>query len=258
MTKFLKITFLSILIACSTFKVQAQVPVIDGASIFRQIEQIAKMAEDLGIQNEQLTALLEQIDILKQHYNKLKELESKLNNPTELISFLMGGELDGILKGTFNGSIVDAINKGAKGDWSGIASGSSGFANSVNSALKTGGTSQSEVSEMANSTNLEAQGLAQKATTSATTSAAAEISYEQAAQSIKRIEILNNKIPQMDTLKKSLDLNSRILAELGISMAAMWQLEAVQTVNSGQGGILDAASEARERKFMDFTLNDLN
>ncbi|NRA86753.1 MAG: conjugal transfer protein TraF [Rhizobiales bacterium] len=258
MIKFTRIILLGLLIALPVFKAQAQVPVTDAASIFRQIEQIAKMAEDLGIQNEHLTALTEQINVLKDHYQKLVELEQKLNNPSELIGFVMGGELDGILNTTFKDSIMDTINKGNSGDWSGITSGTSGFKDAINTAFKSGGTNQTEINEMANSDNAEAQALSQKATTGATTSAAAEVSYKQAGQSIERVEILNAKIPEMDSLKKSLDLNSRILAELGISMAAMWQLEAVQTVNDGLGGVTDAATIARERKFMDFTMRDLN
>jgi type IV secretion system protein VirB5 len=62
----------------------------------------------------------------------------------------------------------------------------------------------------------------------------------------------------MGELKDSVDLNTRVTAELAIALVAMWQLEAVQTVGSGQAGVIDAATIAEERRFLDFTLPDLS
>ena len=61
----------------------------------------------------------------------------------------------------------------------------------------------------------------------------------------------------MDELKESVDLNTRVTAELAIALVAMWQLEAVQTVGDGTGGVIDAATIAEEQRFMEFTLPDL-
>ena len=63
---------------------------------------------------------------------------------------------------------------------------------------------------------------------------------------------------QMDELKESVDLNTRVTAELAIALVAMWQLEAVQTVADGTGGVIDAATIAEEQRFMEFTLPELN
>ena len=46
-------------------------------------------------------------------------------------------------------------------------------------------------------------------------------------------------------------------AELAIALVAMWQLEAVQTVGDGTGGVIDAATIAEEQNFMEFTIPDL-
>ena len=48
-----------------------------------------------------------------------------------------------------------------------------------------------------------------------------------------------------------------ILHLLAIALVAMWQLEAIQTVGDGTGGVIDAATIAEEQRFMDFTLPDL-
>ena len=62
-------------------------------------------------------------------------------------------------------------------------------------------------------------------------------------------------IGNMEDLKASVDLNTRVhTAELAIAMVAMWQLEAVQTVGTGQTGVTDAATLAEEQRYMDFTL----
>ena len=40
-------------------------------------------------------------------------------------------------------------------------------------------------------------------------------------------------------------------------MTRMWELEAIQTVGAGNAGVVDAATIAEERRYMDFTLPDL-
>ena len=88
-------------------------------------------------------------------------------------------------------------------------------------------------------------------------SAAAENSYDEAAQSLERVEQLVSLIPDMETLKEAVDHNTRVTAELAIAMTRMWELEAIQTVGAGQSGVVDAATLAEERRYMDFTLPDL-
>ena len=87
--------------------------------------------------------------------------------------------------------------------------------------------------------------------------AAAQTSYEEACQSLQRVDRLVGMIGDMEELKDSVDLNTRVTAELAIALVAMWQLEAVQTVGDGTGGVIDAATIAEEQRFMDFTLPDL-
>ena len=88
--------------------------------------------------------------------------------------------------------------------------------------------------------------------------AAAQNSYEDAGQSLERVDRLVGLIDDMDELKESVDLNTRVTAELAIALVAMWQLEAIQTVGDGTGGVIDAATIAEEQRFMEFTLPELS
>ena len=38
---------------------------------------------------------------------------------------------------------------------------------------------------------------------------------------------------------------------------ALWELEAIQTLGAGNAGVVDAATVAEERRYMDFTLPSL-
>ena len=64
-------------------------------------------------------------------------------------------------------------------------------------------------------------------------------------------------IPEMEDLKASMDHNTRVTAELAIAMTRMWELEAIQTLGAGNAGVVDAATIAEERRYMDFTLPSL-
>ena len=79
----------------------------------------------------------------------------------------------------------------------------------------------------------------------------------EAALSLERVERLVSMIPEMEDLKASMDHNTRVTAELAIAMTRMWELEAIQTLGAGNAGVVDAATIAEERRYMDFTLPSL-
>ena len=83
------------------------------------------------------------------------------------------------------------------------------------------------------------------------------LSHAEAAQSLERVEQLVAMIPDMEDLKASMDHNTRVSAELAIAMTRMWELEAIQTLGAGNAGVVDAATVAEERRYMDFTLPSL-
>lgn len=251
----LKAGIAAVFLAGTALPVSAQgVPTIDSANLLRQIQILEQLAKDAGIQAEQLGQLTEQIRLLEDHLARLEEIEALLSDPTEVLSLALGIDLDGLLEGEFDAEMLGTILRGARGDWSGITGDAApDFEAAINRALTGSGTSQERITAMAESDDPAAQRNATATTSNAATSAAAEVAYEEAGQSVQRVGVLIGEIENLDTLKQSVDHNTRVTAELAVAMAALWQLESVQTMNVGLNGVLDAATLADIEQFVDFT-----
>jgi len=233
------------------------VPTIDTRNIAQEIRQLQQMLEDFGIQTDQLDTLLEQLDLVQQQLDTLNETYAALTGATDIIEMAMGGDLDGLLDQEF-GDLLGTIRQIQSGDFSGlIGNAAPQMEGRMTQALEDAGFDQDSLSDMASSGNPGAERIASQAGTGAMMSAAAENSYDEAAQSLERVEQLVSLIPDMETLKEAVDHNTRVTAELAIAMTRMWELEAIQTVGAGQSGVVDAATLAEERRYMDFTLPDL-
>ena len=219
------------------------VPVVDTQNIAQNIQQLRQMIEDEILQNEQLVQLREQLATLTDQLAELQrtyEALTRLAELPEIIRTQMEDELNDLLDQEF-GDIIATIEAIKTGDFSGLT-----------------GSGEDTLSEMARSGNPGAERVATQATTGALVSAAAQNSYEDAGQSLERVDRLVGLIDDMDELKESVDLNTRVTAELAIALVAMWQLEAIQTVGDGTGGVIDAATIAEEQRFMEFTLPELS
>jgi type IV secretion system protein VirB5 len=248
--------------ATSPTSVFAQgVPVVDTQNIAQNIQQLRQMIEDEILQNEQLTQLREQLATLTDQLAELQrtyEALTRLAELPEIIRTQMEDELNGLLDQEF-GDIIATIEAIKNGDFSGLSgSGAGEIETQMDRVLADLGFDDDTLSEMASSGNASANRIATQATTGALVSAAAQNSYEDAGQSLERVDRLVGLIDDMDELKESVDLNTRVTAELAIALVAMWQLEAIQTVGDGTGGVIDAATIAEEQRFMDFTLPELS
>ena len=236
------------------------VPVVDTQNIAQNIQQLRQMIEDELLQNEQLLQLREQLSTLTDQLAQLQDTYDALTRLAELpevIATEMEAELNGILDQEF-GDIQATIQAIRTGDFSGLSgSGAGEIETQMDRVLADLGFDEDTLSEMATSGNAGAERIATQATTGALVSAAAQNSYEDAGQSLERLDRLVGLIDDMDELKESVDLNTRVTAELAIALVAMWQLEAVQTVGDGTGGVIDAATIAEEQNFMEFTIPDL-
>lgn len=233
------------------------VPVIDSRNLLQQLQTFQQLLVDMGLQEDQITKLIEQIGLLEEQLGQLQEIEDLLSDPTAVLELALGGDLDGILEGEFDLDMVGTLMSGARGDWSGLqGDGADVFKERIATALEGGGTSQTQITAMANSGVPEAERNATATATGAATSAAAEVAYAEAAQSVERVGVMVGEIQNLDSLKESVDHNTRVTAELAIAMAAMWQLESVQTMNVGMNGVLDAATLADIEKFTDFSQPD--
>ena len=256
MIRFLSAVATCALLVASPASAQG-VPTIDTRNIAQEIRQLQQMLEDFGIQTDQLDTLLEQLDLVQQQLDTLNETYAALTGATDIIEMAMGGDLDGLLDQEF-GDLLGTIQQIQSGDFSGlIGNAAPEMEGRMTQALEDAGFDQDSLSNMASSGNPGAERIASQAGTGAVMSAAAENSYEEAAQSLERVEQLVSLIPDMETLKEAVDHNTRVTAELAIAMTRMWELEAIQTVGAGQSGVVDAATLAEERRYMDFTLPDL-
>ncbi|WP_428929839.1 type IV secretion system protein [Marinibacterium sp. SX1] len=260
------LTLASVLALCSPFVTSALVlaqgvPVVDTQNIAQNIQQLRQMIEDEILQNEQLVQLREQLATLTEQLAELQrtyEALTRLAELPEIIRTQMEDELNGLLDQEF-GDIIATIQAIKTGDFSGLTgSGAGEIETQMDRVLADLGFDEDTLSEMARSGNPGAERVATQATTGALVSAAAQNSYEDAGQSLERVDRLVGLIDDMDELKESVDLNTRVTAELAIALVAMWQLEAIQTVGDGTGGVIDAATIAEEQRFMEFTLPDLN
>lgn len=236
------------------------VPVVDSQNIAQNIQQLRQMIEDEILQNDQLVQLREQLGILTEQLAELQrtyEALTRLATLPEIIRTAMEDELNGLLDQEF-GDILATIRAIRSGDFSALrGSGATDIETQMDRVLADLGFDDDTLSEMARNGSPGANRVATQATTGALVSAAAQNSYNDAGQSLQRVERLVGLIDDMDELKESVDLNTRVTAELAIALVAMWQLEAVQTVGDGTTGVIDAATIAEEQRFMEFTLPEL-
>jgi type IV secretion system protein VirB5 len=237
------------------------VPTVDVRNIAQEIQQLRQMIEDELLQNEQLQQALQQLETLRDQYAQLQETYAALTGLMELpeiITTQFEDELNGLLDQEF-GDILATIEAIQNGDWSSLGgNGAPEIQGRMSQVLADAGFDEDTLSEMASSGTAGQERIARQATTGAIMSAAAQNSYEEAGQSLERVDRLVGMIGEMEELKDSVDLNTRVTAELAIALVAQWQLEAVQTVGAGQAGVIDAATIAEEQQFMDFTLPTLS
>lgn len=230
------------------------VPTVDTQNIAQEIRQLQQMLEDFGIQSDIFENALEQLDMLQQQFDQLQSMYASLTGPREILGIIMGGELDQLLEAKFE-DIPGLIRGIQQGDWSNLIGITAGpMRTQMQQALASAGFDEDSLREIATSGNPGAEGIATRATTGAVLSAAAQNSHEEAAQSLARVERLVAMIPDMEDLKASMDHNTRVTAELAIAMTRMWELEAIQTIGAGNAGVVDAATIAEERRYMDFTM----
>ena len=236
------------------------VPTVDTQNIAQEIQQLRQMIEDEVLQNEQLVQLREQFATLQEQLAQLQDTYAALTGLMELPTVIrteMEDELNGLLDQEF-GDILATIDAIREGDFSRLAGNSAGrIETQMTRVLAEAGFDEDTLREMATGGNDGASRTATRATTGAVMSAAAQTSYEEAGQSLQRVDRLVGMIGDMEELKDSVDLNTRVTAELAIALVAMWQLEAVQTVGTGQTGVIAAATIAEEQRYMDFTLPEL-
>ena len=241
---------------------QAQgVPVIDGTNLAKNVEQLQAALRDAENQIAQIEELKRQVELQIEQltnlenilgsitglnevaslYNSVEDIRSRAAKITDLSGFrnaLSIGDFDGLLDNLLDGDVTMGERRAA---------------DAMRETLASAGFTQARLQGLSSSDNAADGLIAETAAANATAIAAAQLSYEEAAQSLERIDGLVGQIANQSTMKESIDLNTRMAAETNFMLGQMWRLNAAQGLASGQNGINWAAEQAKERAFFDFS-----
>ena len=237
------------------------VPTIDVTSIARLQEMISEAQLQLKEQiaqnvklDDQTLKLLQQIQLMQSQIDALTKGLTLADLDFDKDSFLRD-----ILPGFSD--LTKSMTAAKAGDWSAVLAGGAGLGDGtvtghVDQAFKSAGLDRAQVDQLAKSESSSTARIGTAANTNAFLSVAAESSSQDARESLTRIDGLVGKIEDTENLKQAIDLNTRVTAELGIALANVWAMQAVQVVGMGEAGIMDAATAADEEKYLSVKLKE--
>ncbi|MCA0849934.1 type IV secretion system protein [Salipiger thiooxidans] len=237
------------------------VPVIDGSNLAKNVEQLQQALQDAENQIEQIQQLKRQIELQMEQitslefigdsltgindiatlYNSAEDLRDRAAKITDLSGFandLAMGDFDALLDNLLDGDVTMGEKHAAE---------------QMRETLASAGLTSDRLSQLSSSENPQDKVIAQTAGTSATAIAAAQLSYEEAESSLERVNGLVDEIANQETLKESVDLNTRMAAETNFMLGQMWRLNAAAGLAQGQTGVNWAAEQAKERSFFDYS-----
>lgn len=228
------------------------VPTVDTKNIVQSIKQLQNMIKDLGVQNKQLDQLISQVKVLDDQLKQAQQLYKSVTGVRNIVGSVMDGNINGLLNGSL-GDVMGAFKGVMNGDFSQIASGKSvNMRKTMDEVFAASGLSQEKVQNLGSSNIPAAKRIAATATSGAVVAAVGEQSHQASGESLKRVGKLVGMIPEMEDLKGSIDLNTRVTAEIAISLAKLIELESTMSVNAGLVTSAAAASMAEDRAFLTF------
>ncbi|SNR71316.1 type IV secretion system protein [Paracoccus sediminis] len=238
------------------------VPTIDVTSLAKLTDQLVEAKLQLKEQiaqnvklDEQTRQLLEQILLLQNQIDALRNGLTLADLGVDPDSFLQDILPD-------FADLTTSVEAARSGDWGRVLASGDAFRGGgtvtghVDSTFGKSGLSRDRVDTLAQSEDQTASRIGQSANVNAFMSVAAESSSEAAKDSLTRLDGLVQKIPDTGGLKEAIDLNTRVTAELGIALANVWSMEAIQTVGQGNMGVMDAATAADEEKYLRMRLEE--
>lgn len=237
------------------------VPVIDSSNLSQNIQQLQTAIRDANNQLQQIEEMKRQVqnqidsirrldfikgalsglNQIKDLYNDAQALRSRAAKITDMDAFntdLAHGNFESLLR-----HLMDPSG----------TTGSRPIAEAVQTTLSDAGFTEPVLKKLSSSATPGDAGIAKTAAVNATAAVAAEISYEEAAESLARIEGLVEEIGRVATLKESIDLNTRMAAETNFMLGQMWRQNAAEGLANAQNGVSLAAEQAKQRKFFVFT-----
>lgn len=206
------------------------IPVIDTASIAQtlislnnQAQSLINDATQISNQVQQLTNLQSQLQNMQQRLTAItgiKDISSILNNSASQVQRQAAGSLQDILNSALSGT--------------GITGGNAGRLNSSISRLKTD-FSLPDLSALRSSDVPRMRAVANVASVGLTAAATGEDGYTRSNEGMQRVNELIGRIDTTPDLKSSIDLNTRMNAEVAQQMNEVLRLLAVTA--SAQGAM---------------------
>lgn len=255
-----RVTVLNLCLGTSSALAQG-VPVVDGTNLAKNVEQLQAALRDAENQIAQIEQLKKQVETgldqltslegilgaisglneIASLYNSAEDLRSRAAKITDLADFQ-----DALVIGDF-ASLRNSLLDGN------VTMGDRMAAEYMRDTLEGAGLSAGTLAALSASSNPQDKRIAETAASSATAMGMAQLSYEEAAQSLERIDGLVAEIARQETLKDSIDLNTRMAAETNFMLGQMWRLNAAAGLAAGQSGVNWAAEQAREKSFFDYS-----
>jgi type IV secretion system protein VirB5 len=237
------------------------VPVIDGSNLAKNVEQLQQALQDAENQIAQIQQLRQQIELQMKQITNLEFIGGALSGLNDIATLYNSAEdlRDRAAKITDLSGFADAL---ALGDFDAlldnlldgnVTMGEKHAGEQMKDTLETAGLTSERLSQLSSSDNPQDKVIAKTAGTSATAIAAAQLSYEEAETSLERVNGLVDEIAHQETLKESVDLNTRMAAETNFMLGQMWRLNAAAGLAQGQTGVNWAAEQAKERSFFDYS-----
>jgi type IV secretion system protein VirB5 len=237
------------------------VPVIDGTNLAKNIEQLQAALRDAENQIAQIEELKKQVENgisqltnlegilgsisglneIASLYNSVQDLRSRAAKITDLSGFqdaIAIGDFDSLLDSLLDGNVT--MGDKMAGDY-------------MRDTLESAGLTTEVLAGLSSSENPQDKRIADTAAASATAMGMAQLSYEESAQSLERIDGLVEEIGNQTELKDSIDLNTRMAAETNYMLGQMWRLNAAAGLAAGQTGVNWAAEQAKEKSFFDYS-----
>lgn len=237
------------------------VPVIDGTNLAKNIEQLQAALRDAENQIAQIEELKKQVENgisqltnlegilgsisglndIASLYNSVQDLRSRAAKITDLSGFqdaIAIGDFDSLLDSLLDGNVT--MGDKMAGDY-------------MRDTLEGAGLTSEVLAGLSSSENPQDKRIADTAAASATAMGMAQLSYEESAQSLERIDGLVEEIGNQTELKDSIDLNTRMAAETNYMLGQMWRLNAAAGLAAGQTGVNWAAEQAKEKSFFDYS-----
>jgi type IV secretion system protein VirB5 len=237
------------------------VPVIDGSNLARNIEQLQAALRDAENQIQQIEELRRQIELQIEQITNLEGILGSISGVNEIAGLYnsardirdraakitdLSGFMDSLSIGDFDGLLASLADAD-------VTMGDRRAAEAMQETLSDAGFTPERLSALTAADDPQGAALADTAAANATVIAAAQLSYAEAGSSLARIDGLVAEIANQETLKDSMDLNTRMAAETNYMLGQMWRLNAAQGLAEGQNGIDWAAEQARTRSFFDYT-----